>query len=236
MTTINHSLALAAQRHALGLSCADVAALPHVKQDRKVISAYERMSRTPSHTYIDAMHVTACHYRLLLKLLTQDLELHTRYHDKPPVLPFFREFSDFVETTGNHSKLYWRVWQSVLGHLVLTGSVNLLDDDTMGNLAHVPSAVYWLDGGYSINDDSHDCSNQVRAERALAVEGCEIVGYIASAPTARPVHYNPLQNWVTWVGHDGDSYWVNFGDKCEYATVGDFMSDKIKNGVIKKDI
>lgn len=142
------TLQLIAQRHALGLNISELADLPAIAQDKRVISDYERGRRIPAQSYVGAMSLISIHYDLLLKLILRDIDAHYFKHPLPKTddaaeyfthlesvdfiaLPYFADFERFKSTTGNTNKGYWRIWQSVIGHLSLIGKILRINDDVL---------------------------------------------------------------------------------------------------------
>lgn len=142
------TLQLTAQRHALGLNVSELAELPAIAQDKRVISDYERGRRIPAQSYVGAMSLISMHYDLLLKLILRDIDAHHFRYPLPKTddaaeyfkrlesvnhlaLPYFADFERFKSTTGNTNKGYWRIWQSVIGHLSLVGKILRINDDVL---------------------------------------------------------------------------------------------------------
>lgn len=162
-------LPLIAKRHALGLNITELAELPNIEQDKRVIANYERGDRKPARSYNESMYIISLHYSLLLKLLNQDIDAFNIAHPLPVTddtseyiellktterltLPYFKDFELFTATTSNTSQTSWRVWQAVVSHLVMIGKVTRLDDHDLSSLIGFGNTQYWLDGGYNTKD------------------------------------------------------------------------------------
>lgn len=135
--TDNQTPRLIAIRQAMGLNMTELAELPAIPQSNRVISNYERGVRPPSTAFAASMNEIARHYRLLLSILLFELQninllrFYVDSADQPapkPILPYFDTFEDFVANTGNESPSYWRVWQAVLNHLVITNIIDVSND------------------------------------------------------------------------------------------------------------
>jgi|GEM_PF-4639794 len=144
------TLKLIAMRRALGLNASELAELPAVQLNKRTIATYERFERLPAQSYIESMHGLSVFYQLLLSNLNADITLHKLQAGKPE-LPYFKEFADFERVTGNDCQTYWRLWQAVIGHLVMTGAIDSINDD-----APLPASFkqskFWLDKGYDVTD------------------------------------------------------------------------------------
>lgn len=151
------TLLLIAQRHALGLNASELADLPAINQNHRTIANYERGDRNPSLDYIESMRELGVLYYRLQASITTDIALQKRQAGTP-ILPYFVDFDDFERTTSNDDKTYWRVWQSVVGHLVLIGDIDSLNDD-----APIPASFrqtwFWLNMGYDVIDLAEDTRN-----------------------------------------------------------------------------
>lgn len=166
MSKINH-LKLKAMRQSLGLTVAEACEfVPNAQGEpiSKRFFQYLENGERPISDDIDLTFFTkASHYTLLLEKLTSDIENWHKAHPRPTsddadeyfeqirkakklALPFFHSFDDFPVRTGNQSRAYWKTWQSVIGHLVLIGKLNHLDDN-----AQIPDDFgcwAWLKGNY----------------------------------------------------------------------------------------
>ena len=151
------TLLLIAQRHALGLNASELADLPTINQTHRTVANYERGDRNPSSNYIESMREISVLYYHLQASITTDIGLQKR-QTSTPTLPYFVDFNDFERITGNNCKTYWRVWQSVIGHIVLIGDIDNLGDD-----ASVPASFkqtwYWLGRGYDVVGLAEDITN-----------------------------------------------------------------------------
>lgn len=148
-------LQLKAQRQGLGLTVAEIADIAKVT---KRSFQYWEAGKVPVpqdvEMLIDAM---ASQYNLVLDLLLSDVELATWRNtdpdnnpDKPmrisPTLPFFHSFELFLEKTGVKNIVYWRIYQSVVSQLMLTGKIVRLDDNI--EIPENWKIWKWLDGHY----------------------------------------------------------------------------------------
>lgn len=147
----NTILKLIAMRRALGLNASELAELPAVQLNKRTIATYERFERAPSQDYVESMHGLSTFYQLLLSNLNADITLHKLQAGSKLVLPYFKDFADFERVTGNDCQTYWRIWQAVVGHLVMTGVIDSINDN-----APIPAGFkhskFWLDKHYDIFD------------------------------------------------------------------------------------
>lgn len=141
-------LKLIAQRKALGLNMSELAELPNITQNNKVIADYERGRRKPAQSYINEMKRLSVSYAHLIQMIEADINKAKLINPKYELsLPFFSEFLDFKVETGNHQLQYWRVWQAAVSHLVMSGAVTNIDDsapipETMTNTKSCLSGSY----------------------------------------------------------------------------------------------
>lgn len=146
-----NNLQLKAQRQSLGLTVAEACALVKNKDGQplsKRMWQYYEQGKHRAHSSVDiAILGLASHYTLLLDRLTADIIKLKQDNTESPVLPFWHSFEQFKADTGNHSQAHWKIWQAVIGHLMLTGKLNYLDDD-----AKIPTdfgAWRWLKGDFA---------------------------------------------------------------------------------------
>lgn len=146
-----NNLQLKATRQGLGLEVAEAAELAGVQ--KRSFNYWEQGERfVPSDVDLLFFNM-ASHYNLVLDKLLSDVEAATiRPTDEDvnptvkPILPFFRTFEDFQSATECPHVAYWRIYQSVISHLVLIGKVTKLDDT-----AKIPENFWiwrWLKGEY----------------------------------------------------------------------------------------
>lgn len=164
---MNH-LTLKATRKALGLEVADACQLMPSPKTGETLNKrtfqYFESGKFPVPPDVELKFFNyASHYHLLLAKLTADIQAFKVVNPYPKtdnsdeyfaqlksvkklVLPYFADFEQFTTDTGNKSVGYWRIWQAVLGHLVLVGTITQLDDN-----ATIPkdfSVWAWLNGDY----------------------------------------------------------------------------------------
>lgn len=163
---MNH-LQLKAQRQALGLTVAEACELVKNKDGQPISKRFWRYLEQGKYKISEDVNIAiftlSSHYTLLLDKLTDDISKFHQSNPKPAtddadeyfeqlktvkklVLPFWHSFEQFVADTGNQSQAYWKIWQAVVGHLMLIGKLNYLDDD-----AKIPDdfgAWRWLKGDY----------------------------------------------------------------------------------------
>lgn len=146
-----NNLQLKATRQGLGLEVAEAAELAGVQ--KRSFNYWEQGERfVPADVDLLFFNM-ASHYTLVLDKLLSDVEAATiRPADDEvnptvkPILPFFRTFEDFQGATECPHVAYWRIYQSVISHLVLIGKVTKLDDT-----AKIPENFWiwrWLKGEY----------------------------------------------------------------------------------------
>ena len=146
-----NNLQLKAQRQALGLTVAEACELVKNKEgqplSKRMWQYMEQGERSIPEDVDIAIFGLASHYTLLLDRLTADTIKLKQDNTESPVLPFWHSFEQFKADTGNPSQAHWKIWQAAIGHLMLTGKLNYLDDDVK-----VPadfSVWRWLKGDYS---------------------------------------------------------------------------------------
>lgn len=162
-----NNLQLKAQRQSLGLTVAEACELVKNKEGKPLSKRFwqylEQGERTITDDIDIAIFTHASHYNLLLDKLTADIDQFNQDNPKPITddadeyfdklksvkklaLPFWHSFEQFVSDTGNQSQADWKIWQAVVGHLVLIGKIQYLDDN-----AKVPDEFgvwAWLKGHY----------------------------------------------------------------------------------------
>ena len=156
MSLAINNLELKAIRQALGLSvveaCEFIKNPKGVPINRRHYRYLESGNRRISDDVNQVFYNKATRYTLLLDLLNRDIDQFKKENvpandaDKKLVLPFFNTFEVFEKETGNSSTSYWRMWQAVVGHLLLIGKIDGLDDE-----AKIPSnfqCMHWLNGDY----------------------------------------------------------------------------------------
>ncbi len=152
MSTIHNlnNLELKAMRQSLGLTVAEASELNSIKVSKRFFQYIESGERTANQDINDVFFNLGSQYHLALSKLTDDINEHCKT-SKKPVLPFFHSFELFKEKTGNQYPHFWKIYQSVIGHLLLIGAITTLDDN-----AEIPknfSIWWWLDGKYEIDTD-----------------------------------------------------------------------------------
>lgn len=148
-----NNLKLKATRQGLGLTVADAAELTAV--NKRAFQYWEAGERGVPEDVDLAFFNMSSHYTLVLEKMLADIEQATiRPTDdeiKPtikPVLPFFLTFEKFQMNTECPYVIYWRIYQSVISHLVLIGKITKLDDD-----AKIPENFgiwKWLKSDYEL--------------------------------------------------------------------------------------
>lgn len=159
---------LKAMRQGLGLTVKEAAELAAINVSTRSFQYWEAGKRTIPEDVNIYFSLFATNYELLLSKLTDDIAEFKAQNPLPITndsdeyfekiakvnkvsLPFFVDFSDFVEVTDNKHVINWRVWQSVVSHLYLTGAIAKLDDQKP-----VPenfTAWHWLRGDYDVASD-----------------------------------------------------------------------------------
>lgn len=148
-----NNLKLKATRQGLGLTVADAAELTTV--NKRAFQYWEAGERSVPEDVDLTFFTMSSHYTLVLEKMLVDIEKATiRPADdeiKPtikPVLPFFLTFEKFQMDTECPHIIYWRIYQSVISHLILIGKITKLDDD-----AKIPESFgvwKWLKGAYEL--------------------------------------------------------------------------------------
>lgn len=152
-----NNLLLKATRQGLGLTVAEASELPPINVQKRTFQYFEAGERTIP-DYVDLTFFTmSSHYNLVLEKMLADIEKATIYpaddEIKPtvkPVLPFFQTFELFQLATECPHVVYWRIYQSVISHLVLTGKITKLDDSK--KIPAEWSIWRWFGGAYEHSD------------------------------------------------------------------------------------
>lgn len=152
-----NNLELKALRQALGLTVLDASELAGVS--KRSFQYWESGKHPIKSDFEQLLFVMVSHYSMILRQMTEDLDRVTvrQYDDdtKPtivykPALPFFHSFEDFQMKTGCKWVSYWRIYQAVIGQLLMSGKVTKLDDS-----AEIPSDFKiwrWFAGEYEHQD------------------------------------------------------------------------------------
>lgn len=152
-----NNLLLKATRQGLGLTVAEASELPPINVQKRTFQYFEAGERAIPE-YVDLTFFTmSSHYKLVLDKMLIDIEKATIYPSddeiKPtikPVLPFFHTFELFQIATECPNIVYWRIYQSVISHLVLIGKITKLDDSK--KIPAEWSIWRWLSGAYEHSD------------------------------------------------------------------------------------
>ena len=159
---------LKAMRQGLGLTVKEAADLAAIDVSKRSFQYWETGDRNIPDDVSIYFSLFATNYSLLLSKLTNDIAVFKAQNPLPitddpdeyfeniakvkkVTLPFFTTFDSFVSVTSNTHVINWRIWQSVISHLYLTGAIALIDD-----YAEIPknfSAWWWLRGDYDIASD-----------------------------------------------------------------------------------
>lgn len=159
-----NNLNLKAMRQSLGLTVAEASELiisPRTQSpvSKRTLQRYEAGSElVPSDVDILFFNLGS-QYQLALDLLEQDIKEVTIRNEaddtKPstvkPVLPFFHTFEAWQEKTGNNLVHFWKIYQSVIGHLILVGKLAKLDDNA--NIPKNFSICRWIELKYDSKGD-----------------------------------------------------------------------------------
>lgn len=147
-----NNLELKAQRQSLGLTVADAAELCNVT--KRSFQYWEAGTWAVPKDVNLQFFTMASHYALVLEKMLDDVKRVTIYNDsddtKPsrisPILPFYHTFEVFQIATECPHVVYWRIYQSVIGQLLLLGKISKLDD-----VQKIPADFWvwkWLKGHY----------------------------------------------------------------------------------------
>ena len=157
---LNH-LELKAMRQSLGLTVAEASDLKGVQVSKRFFNYLEAGDYVIKPDVADTFFNLSAQYQLALHCLTRDIAAYKEKHypqtdnadeyflaikDKTLVLPFFHKFELFEEKTGNELPHFWKIYQSIVGHLLLIGEITTLDDN-----AEIPldfSIWQWLEMKY----------------------------------------------------------------------------------------
>lgn len=168
MDLVINNLELRAMRQALGLSVVEACEFIKNPKGESINKRHYRYlesgDRKIAYDVNLVFYNKATRYTLLLDLLNRDIDQFKKENPLPEtddtdeyfekmktvkklVLPFFNTFEVFETETGNSSTSHWRMWQAVVGHLLLIGKIDGLDDE-----AKIPSnfqCVHWLNGDFN---------------------------------------------------------------------------------------
>ena len=148
---MNH-LELKAQRQSLGLTVAEIAEICNVT---KRSFQYWEAGKVPVPSDVAlTVSTMASHYALVLEKMFNDVQKATIYNDtddtKPsrisPILPFYHTFELFSQETECPYVAYWRIYQAVIGQLLLLGKISKLDDTQ--KIPENLDVWMWLKGHY----------------------------------------------------------------------------------------
>ncbi len=152
-----NNLELKATRQALGLTVLDASELAGVS--KRSFQYWESGKHPIKSDFEQLLFVMVSHYSMILRQMIDDLERVTarQFDDdtKPnvvfkPALPFFHSYEDFQAKTQCEIISYWRIYQAVIGQLLMSGKVNKLDDS-----ADIPSDFKiwrWFAGEHEYQD------------------------------------------------------------------------------------
>lgn len=152
-----NNLQLKALRQGLGLTVADASELANVA--KRTFQRWEDGTRSVPGDIDLLMDSMASHYSMVLSELSNDVDRATWRNtdpdnnpDKPmrvsPVLPFFLTFESFQNITKCSSVIYWRIYQSAISQLLLTGKISKLDDSAV-----IPAGFWiwkWFGGEFNL--------------------------------------------------------------------------------------
>lgn len=125
------TLTAIAKRKGLGLNVTELAEVELVSQSNRTIANYERRAYPISSSYAESLDTLSMYYKELLTMLERDIEDYNRLvieHKPPLVLPYYEGLADFQEVFNKGTVTKWRLWQSVLGHLLLTNKISGIND------------------------------------------------------------------------------------------------------------
>ena len=151
---MNH-LELKAKRQSLGLTVAEAAELCSVT--KRSFNYWEQGERSIPDDVSLLFFTMSSHYILVFEHMIEDIEKATWHNPNPdnitnlpmtkkPQLPFFHTFESFQMATECTHINYWRIYQSVIGQLLLLGKISKLDDSKA-----IPENFLiwkWLNGEY----------------------------------------------------------------------------------------
>lgn len=140
---LNH-LELKAMRQALGLTVAEASSISSIDVSKRYFNYLESGEREIKEDIAETFYELSIQYHLVLTSLKRDIQEHCK--EKKPVLPFFHSFELFVSKTGNQKKHFWKIYQAVIGHLLLEGTLTTLDDEKTIPVEF--SLWHWLKGNY----------------------------------------------------------------------------------------
>ena len=112
---------LKAQRQSLGFTVLQIS--EHVKLTKRSWQYLETGKIKIPVRVKDVMQYQKIRYNKFLELITSDIAKHNITS-----LPFFVSLESYMVATGDKSPLNHKIWQSVLGHLLLTGELKSVCD------------------------------------------------------------------------------------------------------------
>lgn len=130
-----NNLELKSIRQGLGLTVLEVSELPQVNVTKRSFQRWEAGDVPVPKDIESIMSLMASHYSLVLNKMLADVESATIRPAEDeikgtvkPVLPYFQSFELFQMETGCPHVAYWKIYQSVISHLILIGKITKLDD------------------------------------------------------------------------------------------------------------
>lgn len=128
-----NNLELKAMRQSLGLTVTEAAELTQVS--KRAFQYWESGKRLVPDDVDLYFFTLASNYTMVLEKMMADVQATTVQPSdevvaptKKPVLPFFHSFEDFNKTKKCKSVACWRIYQAVVGQLLLLGNITKLDD------------------------------------------------------------------------------------------------------------
>lgn len=151
-------LQLKAQRQGLGLTVAEIADI--AKVTKRSFQYWEAGKVPVPHDVEMLFDAMTSQYNLVLYLLSSDVDSATWRNTDPdnnlnkpmrisPTLPFFHSYELFLEKTGVQNIVYWRIYQSVVSQLILTGKIVRLNDES--EIPRNWEIWKWFNGHYDMN-------------------------------------------------------------------------------------
>lgn len=146
---------LKAMRQSLGLTVAEATGLQGIEMEKRNFQYLEAGKVKVKNDIQDIFFNLGSQYHLCLTLLLRDLpDMQpdpddydpAKSYPKKPALPFFHNFELWQEKTGNNARHMWKIYQAVVGHLLLVGKLTRLDD-----AAAIPpnfEVWCWISGKY----------------------------------------------------------------------------------------
>lgn len=158
MSTIHNlnNLELKAMRQSLGLTVTEASELKDIEVSKRFFQYLESGERTINQDINNVFYNLATQYDLALYCLTRDIDEYKQKNypatkNKTLALPLFHSFELWKEKTGNQYQYFWKIYQAIIGHLLLIGKLTALDDDDI-EIPEYFSIWNWIHLKYEVTE------------------------------------------------------------------------------------